>query len=63
MTKLKLSDLADDKPVRVTIDLPASVHRLAFVDQFEEALEHGIVIIFAPECRSIDPRQTRTPCT
>ncbi len=27
MTKLKLSDLAEDKPVRVTIELPASVHR------------------------------------
>jgi hypothetical protein len=27
MTKLKLSDLTEDKPVRVTIELPASVHR------------------------------------
>ena len=27
MTKLKLSDLAEDKPVRVTFELPASVHR------------------------------------
>jgi hypothetical protein len=27
MTKLKLSDLTEDKPVRVTIYLPASVHR------------------------------------
>jgi hypothetical protein len=27
MTKLKLSDLAENKPVRVTIELPASVHR------------------------------------
>jgi hypothetical protein len=27
MTKLKLSDLAADKPVRVSVDLPARVHR------------------------------------
>ena len=27
MTKLKLTDLAEDKPVRVTIELPAAVHR------------------------------------
>lgn len=26
MTKLKLADLATDKPVRLTIELPASVH-------------------------------------
>lgn len=27
MTKLKLSAIPDDKPVRVTLDLPASLHR------------------------------------
>lgn len=27
MTKLKLVPLADDKPVKVSIDLPAGVHR------------------------------------
>ncbi|MBV7255905.1 DUF2274 domain-containing protein [Pacificimonas sp. WHA3] len=27
MTKLKLGPLADDKPVKVAIELPASVHR------------------------------------
>jgi hypothetical protein len=27
MTKLKLSDLTEDKPVRVTIELPVAVHR------------------------------------
>lgn len=27
MTKLKLGPLADDKPVKVSIELPASVHR------------------------------------
>ena len=27
MTKLKLGPIADDKPVKVTLDLPASLHR------------------------------------
>jgi hypothetical protein len=27
MTKLKLSTILDDKPVKLTIDLPAAVHR------------------------------------
>ncbi|MCP3406206.1 DUF2274 domain-containing protein [Bradyrhizobium sp. CCGB01] len=27
MTKLKIGALPDDKPVKVTIDLPAAVHR------------------------------------
>ena len=27
MTKLKLGTLADDKPVKVSIELPATVHR------------------------------------
>ncbi len=27
MTKLKLGPLADDKPVKVSIELPATVHR------------------------------------
>ena len=27
MTKLKLGPLTDDKPVRITVELPAEVHR------------------------------------
>ncbi len=27
MTKLKLGALADDKPVKISVELPASVHR------------------------------------
>ena len=27
MTKLKLGPIADDKPVRVTVELPAALHR------------------------------------
>ena len=29
MTKLKLGPLVDDKPVRLTVELPAQVHREA----------------------------------
>jgi hypothetical protein len=39
MSKLKLDAIEDDKPVRLTIELPASVHRdLAF---YAEALGQG----------------------
>lgn len=27
MTKLKLGPLADDRPVKLTVELPAAVHR------------------------------------
>ena len=27
MTKLKLSAIADDRPVKITVELPAAVHR------------------------------------
>ena len=27
MTKLKLGPLADDKPVKITVELPAAIHR------------------------------------
>ena len=34
MTKLKLGPLVDDKPVKITIELPAAVHRdlVAYAD-------------------------------
>ncbi len=34
MTKLKLGPIADDKPVKVTLDLPAGLHRdlVAYAD-------------------------------
>ncbi|MGE3743860.1 MAG: DUF2274 domain-containing protein [Geminicoccaceae bacterium] len=39
MSKLKLSAIEDDKPVRLTIELPANVHRdLAL---YAEVLGHG----------------------
>lgn len=40
MSKLKLSAIEDDKPVRLTIDLPAAVHRDLVV--YAEAIGQGI---------------------
>jgi hypothetical protein len=41
MAKLKLSALEDDRPVKITIELPAAVHRdlVAYASVF--AQEHG----------------------
>jgi hypothetical protein len=39
MSKLKLNAIDDDKPVRLTIDLPATVHRDLVV--YAEALGQG----------------------
>lgn len=39
MSKLKLSAIEDDKPVRLTIDLPAAIHRDLAV--YAEALAQG----------------------
>jgi hypothetical protein len=35
MTKLKLGPIVDDKPVKVTVELPAALHRdlIAYADQ------------------------------
>ena len=38
MQKLKLGPLADDKPVRLTVELPSSVHRDLVA--YAEALAH-----------------------
>jgi hypothetical protein len=44
MAKLKLSAIADDKPVKLTVELPAAVHRdlLAYAEAL--ARESGQVI-------------------
>lgn len=39
MSKLKLSAIEDDKPVKLTIDLPAAVHR--DLAAYAEALAQG----------------------
>lgn len=38
MTKLKLGAIPDDKPVKVTIELPAALHRdlVAYADQLSK---------------------------
>jgi len=44
MTKLKLGPLADDKPVKVSIELPAAVHRdlIAYADVLGRTTGHTI---------------------
>ena len=41
MTKLKLSAIADERPVRLTLDLPASAHRELVAYAEVLALETG----------------------
>lgn len=43
MSKLKLGALADDKPVRLAIELPAIVHRDLVVYAEVLALESGVL--------------------
>jgi hypothetical protein len=45
MLKLKLSAIEDDKPVRLTIELPAPVHRdlLAYANALGRENGHGAV--------------------
>jgi len=44
MAKLKLSALEDDRPVKITVELPAAVHRdlVAYAGVF--AQEHGQMV-------------------
>ncbi len=44
MTKLKLGPLADDKPVKVTIELPAAVHGdlIAYADALGRTTGHAV---------------------
>lgn len=44
MTKLKLSVLADDKPVKVSVELSAVVHRtlIAYADIFSRTTGRGV---------------------
>lgn len=44
MTKLKLGPLADDKPVKATIELPAAVHRdlLAYAEVLGRTTGHAV---------------------
>ena len=44
MTKLKLDALSDDKPVKVTVEFPAAVHRdlVAYADVLGRATGHAV---------------------
>lgn len=44
MTKLKLSTLEDDKPVKVTLELPATVHRdlMAYAEILGRSTGHAV---------------------
>ena len=61
MTKLKLTDLAEDKPIRLTIELPAPVHRdlLAYAAILSGASNKSAI---APE-KLIGPMITRFMAT
>jgi hypothetical protein len=61
MTKLKLGAIADDKPVKLTVELPAAVHRdlLAYADAL--ARESGQAI--ADAAKLIPPMLARFMAT
>ena len=44
MAKLKLGAIADEKPVKLTVELPAAVHRdlLAYAEVLARETGHGI---------------------
>jgi hypothetical protein len=53
MSKLKLNAIEDDKPVRLTVDLPATVHRDLLV--YAEALGQG------PGKAAVEPAKLVSP--
>lgn len=61
MTKLKLGPLVDDKPVKLTVELPAAVHRdlIAYADALARETGGGAV---APE-KLVAPMLTRFMAT
>jgi hypothetical protein len=44
MAKLKLGAIADDKPVKVTVELPANIHRDLVTYAYVLARETGLAI-------------------
>jgi hypothetical protein len=61
MSKLKLNAIEDDKPVRLTIDLPAAVHRDLAV--YAEALGQGAGKATVEVVRLIPPMLARFMAT
>ena len=61
MSKLKLSSIEDDKPVKLTIELPATVHRdLAL---YAEVLGHGAGKAAVEPAKLIPPMLARFMAT
>ena len=61
MSKLKLSTIEDDKPVRLTIELPANVHRdLAL---YAEVLGQGTGKVAVEPAKLIPPMLARFMAT
>lgn len=61
MSKLKLNAIEDDKPVRLTIDLPATVHRDLVV--YAEALGQGASKAAIEPARLVPPMLARFMAT
>jgi hypothetical protein len=51
MTKLKLGPMADDKPVKITVELPAALHR--------DLIDYGSLL--AEGGSSIEPKKLIVP--
>ena len=61
MSKLKLSAIEDDKPVRLTVELPAAVHRDLAV--YAEALGQGTGKVTVEPAKLIPPMLARFMAT
>lgn len=61
MTKLKLGALSDDKPVKLTVELPAKVHR--DLDAYAKVLERQTGQIAADPAKLIGPMVERFMAT
>ncbi len=53
MTRLKLSDIADEKPVKLTIEIPARLH--------SDLVAYGVVINGGNESAAPTPEQLVAP--
>ncbi|GEC59134.1 hypothetical protein ABIF38_000115 [Bradyrhizobium japonicum] len=61
MTKLKLEPLEDDKPVKLTIELPAAVFR--DLRSYAEILTHSVGLMTRTEPKLIAPMIERRTAT
>ena len=61
MVKLKLGAIADDKPIKLTVELPAGVHRDLLA--YAEALSHESGQTIADPSRLVAPMLARFMAT